>query len=133
MLVCESMDASICTVAKTSIRRSSRPIPSVEFSPTNSPEDEGKLFIHSNPLEQVHIVYTSVTKLSLVERLILLHLLGATDGNVIVVRGHRNVIVCKIADRPPPRVLCGETRRTKIVRSLVIHHQSVSQSLGWTG
>jgi hypothetical protein len=69
--------------AKSSIHRSSSLIPSVEFSPTNSPEDEGKLFIHSNPLEQVHIVYTSVTKLSLVERLILLHLLGATDGNVI--------------------------------------------------
>jgi hypothetical protein len=82
MLVCESMDACIfiCKVAKSFIHRSSRLIPSVEFSPTNSPEDEGKLFIHSNPLEQVHIVYTSVTKLSLAERLILLHLLGATDG-----------------------------------------------------
>jgi hypothetical protein len=56
-------------VVKSSIHRSSHPIPSVEFSPTNSPEDEGKLFIHSNPLEQVHIVYTSVTKLSLAERL----------------------------------------------------------------
>jgi hypothetical protein len=42
----------------------------------------------------------SVTKLSLVERLILLHLLGAMNGNVITVRGHRNVIMCKIADRP---------------------------------
>jgi hypothetical protein len=72
----------------------------IEFSPTNSLEDEGKLFIHSNPLKQVHIVYTSVTKLSMVERLILLHLLGATDRNVIAVRGHRNVIVCKIEDRP---------------------------------
>jgi hypothetical protein len=103
MLVCESMDAciSICTVAKLSIRRSSHLIPSVEFSPTNSLEDEGKLFIDSNPLEQVHIVYTSVTKLLLTERLILLHLLGATDGNAITVRGHRNVIMCKIADRPP--------------------------------
>jgi hypothetical protein len=102
MLVCESMDAcvSVCMVAKSSIYHSSRPIPSVEFSPTNSPEDEGKLFVHSNPLEQVHIVYASVTKLSLVERLILLHLLGATDGNVIAVRGHRNVIVCKLADQP---------------------------------
>jgi hypothetical protein len=101
MLVRESMDAciSICMVAKSSISRSSHPVPSVEFSPTNSPEDEGKLFVHSNPLNQVHIVYTSVTKLSLVERLILLHLLGATDGNVITVHGHRNVIVCKIADR----------------------------------
>jgi hypothetical protein len=59
MLAYESMDACIfvCTVAKSSIRRSSHPIPSIEFSPTKSPEDEGKLFIHSNPLEQVHIVY----------------------------------------------------------------------------
>jgi hypothetical protein len=81
MLVCESMDAciSVCMVAKSSICRSSHPIPSVEFYPTNSSEDEGKLFIHSNPLDQVHIVYTSVTKLLLVERLVLLHLLGATD------------------------------------------------------
>jgi hypothetical protein len=101
MLVCESMDAciSIYTVAKSSIRRSSHLIPSIEFSPTNGLEDEGKLFVHSNPLVQVHIVYTSVTNLSMVERLILLHLLGATDGNIIAVRGHGNVIVCKIADR----------------------------------
>jgi hypothetical protein len=100
MLVYESMDAciSICKVTKSSIHRSSHPIPSVEFSPTNSPEDEGKLFTHSNPFEQVHIVYTSVTKLSLAERLILLHLLGAKDGNVVTVCGHRNVIMCKIAD-----------------------------------
>jgi hypothetical protein len=104
MLVCESMDACIfvCTVAKSSIHRSSHLIPSVEFSPTNSPEDEGKLFIHSNTLEQVHIIYTSVIKLSLAERLVLLHLLGDMDGNVITVRGHRNVIMCKTADRPPP-------------------------------
>jgi hypothetical protein len=100
MSVCESMDAciSVCTFAKSSIRRSSHPIPSVEFSPTNSLEDEGRLFVHSNPLEQVHIIYKSVTKLLLAERLILLHLLGATDGNVVVIRGHRNIIVCKIAD-----------------------------------
>jgi hypothetical protein len=104
MLVYESMDVcnSVCTVAKSSIRHSSHLIPSVEFSPTNSPEDEGKLCVHSNPLKQVHIVYTSVTKLSLAERLILLNLLGAMDGNVIAVCGHRNIIVCKIADRPPP-------------------------------
>jgi hypothetical protein len=51
MLVWESMDAciSVCTVAKSSIHRLSCPIPSVEFSPTNSPEDEGKLFVHSQP------------------------------------------------------------------------------------
>jgi hypothetical protein len=104
MMVCESMDACIpiCMVAKSSIHCSSHLIPSIEFSPTNSPEDEGKLFVHSNPLEQVHILYTSVTKLSLVERLILLHLLGATDGKVVAIRGHRNIIVCKIADPPPP-------------------------------
>jgi hypothetical protein len=108
MLVCESMDAciSVCTVAKSSIRRLSHSIPSIEFSPNSSPEDEGKLFIHSNPLEQVHIVYMSVTKLSLVDRLVVLHILGATDGNVIVIHDHRNVIVCKIADQPP--VLCSE-------------------------
>jgi hypothetical protein len=102
MLVYESMDVciSICMVAKSSIHQSSRLIPSVEFSPTNSPEDKGKLFIHSNSLEQVHILHMSMTKLSLAERLILLHLLGATDGNGVVVRGHRNIIMCKIADRP---------------------------------
>jgi hypothetical protein len=107
MLVCESMEVCIfvCIVAKLSIRRSSHLIPSVEFSPTNSPEDEGKLFIHSNPLEQVHIVYMSVTKLSLTERLVLLHLLGAMDGNAVAGCGHRNVIVCKIADQRPCGVL----------------------------
>jgi hypothetical protein len=106
MLVYESMDAciSICMVAKSSIHHLSHPIPSVEFSPTNSSEDEGKLFIHSNSLEQVHSVYMSVTKLSLANRLILLHLLGATNGNVTAVHGHRNVIMCKIADRPPSLV-----------------------------
>jgi hypothetical protein len=103
MLVCELMDAciSVCMVAKSSIRLLSHPIPSVEFSPTNSPEDEGRLFVHSNPLKQVHIVYMSVTKLLLAERHVRLHLLGATDGNVITVCGHRNIIVCKIVDRPP--------------------------------
>jgi hypothetical protein len=97
------MDAfiSVCAVAKLSIHRSSRLIPSVEFPPANSSEDEGKLFIHSNPLEQVHIVYMSVTKLSLAERPVFLHLLSATDGNVIAIRGHWNIIVCKIADQPP--------------------------------
>jgi hypothetical protein len=100
MLVCESMDAciSVCTVEKSFIRHSSNLIPSVEFSPTNSPEDEGKFFVHSNPLEHVHIVYMSVTKLSLAERLVLLHLLSATDGNVAIVHGHRNVTVSKIVD-----------------------------------
>jgi hypothetical protein len=76
MLVCELMEAciSIFTIAKSSIHRLGHLIPFVEFSPTNSPEDEGKLFIHSNPLEQVHIIYTSVTKLSLAERLVLMEM-----------------------------------------------------------
>jgi hypothetical protein len=42
----------------------------------------------------------SVTKLSLAERLVLLNLLSATDGNVVIVHGHRNIIVCKIAGQP---------------------------------
>jgi hypothetical protein len=40
----------------------------------------------------------SVSKLSLAERLVLPHLLGATDGNVVAIYGHRNIILCKIAD-----------------------------------
>jgi hypothetical protein len=114
MLVYESMDAciSVCTVVKSSIHRSSRLIPSVEFSPTNYSEDDGKLFVHSNPLKQVHIVYMSVTKLLLAERLVLVHLLGAMDGNVITVHGHRNIIMCKIADRSP-QVSCGEGMKDK--------------------
>jgi hypothetical protein len=95
---------SVCMCAKASIHRSSHPIPSVEFSPTNSQEDEGRLFIYSNPLEQVHIIYMSVIKLLLAERLVLLHLLSSTDGSVIAVHGHRNIIMHKIADRPPSLV-----------------------------
>jgi hypothetical protein len=97
------MDAciSIFTVAKSSIRRSSVLIPSIEFSPTNTLEDEGNPFVHFSPLKQVHIIYTSVIKLSLTERLVLLQLLGATDENVVAVRGHRNVVICKIADQSP--------------------------------
>jgi hypothetical protein len=34
----------------------------------------------------------------LVERLVFLHHLDATDGNVITIHGHRNIIMCKIAD-----------------------------------
>jgi hypothetical protein len=87
MLVCELMEAciSVCTCAKSSIYCSSRLIPFVVFSPTNSLEDEGKLFVHSNPLEQVHIIDTSVSKLSMAEGLVLLHLRGGMDGDVIVV------------------------------------------------
>jgi hypothetical protein len=106
ILVWESMEAciSVSTCAKSSIRHLSHPITSVEFSPTNSPEDEGNFFVHSNPLGQFHIIYTSVTKHSLAKGLVLLHLLSATDGNVIVVCGRRNVIMCKIANRPPGHV-----------------------------
>jgi hypothetical protein len=64
----------------------------VEFSPT-------KLLIQTNPLKQVHIIDTSVSKLSMVEGLVLLHLLSGVDGDVVAVRSLRNVIVCKITAR----------------------------------
>jgi hypothetical protein len=70
----------------------------LEFSPTDGPEDGGKLFVQTNPLEQVHIVHTTVTNLSLAGRLILPHLFGTMDGNVLAVHGHWNVIMCKIVN-----------------------------------
>jgi hypothetical protein len=72
----------------------------IEFCLTNGPEDGGKLFIQTNPLKQVHIVDMSVSKLSTTEGLILLHLLSRADGDVIIVRSLRNIIVCKITARP---------------------------------
>jgi hypothetical protein len=72
----------------------------VEFCPTDGPEDGGKLLIQTNPLKQVHIIDTSVSKLSMVEGFILLHLLSGADGDVIAVRSIRNVIVCKITAQP---------------------------------
>jgi hypothetical protein len=119
----------MCKVIHPSLESSD---PLHRVSPTNSLEDEGRLFVHSNPLEQVHIVYTSVSKLLLAERLALLHLLNATDGNVIAIRGHRNIIVCKIADQPL-RSHAVKAQRMKTMQSLVIHHRSVSQSLSWMG
>jgi hypothetical protein len=68
----------------------------IEFSPTDGPEDGGKLFIQTNPLKQVHIIDTSVSKLSMVYELVLLHFLSGADGDVVIVRSLRNVIVCKI-------------------------------------
>jgi hypothetical protein len=72
----------------------------IEFFPTDGPEDGGKLFIQANPLKQVHIIDTSVSKLSMVEGLVLLHLHSGVDGDVVAVRSLRNVIVCKIMARP---------------------------------
>jgi hypothetical protein len=66
----------------------------VEFSPPDGPEDGGKLFIQTNPLKQVHIIDTSVSKLSMAEGLILLHLLSGADENVIAVHSLRNVVSC---------------------------------------
>jgi hypothetical protein len=77
----------------------------VELSPTDGLEDGGMLLIQTNPLKQVHIINTSVDKLSIVEGLVLLHLHGGVDGSVIAVRSLRNVIVCKITARP-----CGPMR-----------------------
>jgi hypothetical protein len=72
----------------------------VEFSPTDGLEDGGKLFIQTNPLKQVHIVDMSVSKLLMMERLILLHLLSGADGDVVAIRSLRNVIMCKITVQP---------------------------------
>jgi hypothetical protein len=72
----------------------------IEFSPTGGLKDGGKFFIQTNPLKQVHIVDTSVRKLSMAEGLILVHLLSGVDGDVITVRSHKNVIMCKITARP---------------------------------
>jgi hypothetical protein len=42
----------------------------------------------------------SVSKLSMVEGLILLHLLSGADGDVIAVHSYWNIIMCKIMARP---------------------------------
>jgi hypothetical protein len=68
----------------------------IEFSPTDGPEDGGKLLVQINPLKLVHIIAMSVSKLLTVEELILLHLLNGVDGDVIAIRSLRNIIVCKI-------------------------------------
>jgi hypothetical protein len=68
----------------------------VEFCLTDGLEDGGKLFIQTNPLKQVHIIDTSVSKLSTVEGLILLHLLSGADGDVIIIHSLGNIIICKI-------------------------------------
>jgi hypothetical protein len=70
------------------------------FSLTDGLEDDEKFFVQTNPLEQVHIVDTSVSKLSMVEGLVLVHLLSGADGDVVTVRSLRNVIMCKIMARP---------------------------------
>jgi hypothetical protein len=61
----------------------------VEFFPTDGPEDGGKLYVQTNPLKQVHIVDTSVSKLLTVEGLVLLHLLSGVDVDVVVVHSLR--------------------------------------------
>jgi hypothetical protein len=72
----------------------------VEFSSTDGPKDGGKVFIQTNPLKHVHIIDTRVSKLSIAEGLILLHLLSGVDGDIVVIPSLRNVIVCKIMARP---------------------------------
>jgi hypothetical protein len=72
----------------------------VEFSTTDGSEDGGKLLVQTNPLKQVHIIDMSVSKLSMVEGLVLLHLLSCADGDVIAVRSLRNIIVYKITAQP---------------------------------
>jgi hypothetical protein len=72
----------------------------VEFSPIDGLEDGGKLLVQTNPLKQVHIADTSVSKLSTVEGLVLLHLLSGADGDAIAIRSLRNIIMCKITAQP---------------------------------
>jgi hypothetical protein len=72
----------------------------VEFSPIDGPEDCGKLFIQTNPLKYIHIIDTSVSKLSTMEGLVLLHFLIGVDGDVVVVRSCWNVIMCKVTAQP---------------------------------
>jgi hypothetical protein len=71
----------------------------VEFSPIVGLEDGGKLFIQTNSLKKVHIVDTSVSKLSMAKGLVLLHLLSGADGDVIAIFSLRNIIVGKITAR----------------------------------
>jgi hypothetical protein len=61
----------------------------IEFFPTDGPEDGGKLYVQTNPLKQVHIIDTSVSKLLTVEGLVLLHLLSGVDVDVVVVHSLR--------------------------------------------
>jgi hypothetical protein len=68
----------------------------IEFSPIDGPEDGVKLFVQTNPLKLVHIIDMSVSKLSMVEGLVLLHLLSGADGDVFAIRSLKNVIMCKI-------------------------------------
>jgi hypothetical protein len=68
----------------------------IEFSTSDGSEDGGKLFVQTNPLKQVHIVDTSVSKLLTAEGLILLHLLSGANGDVVAICSLRNIIVCKI-------------------------------------
>jgi hypothetical protein len=60
----------------------------------------GKLITQTNPLKEVHIVEMSVSKLSIVEGLVLPHLLSGVDGGVIIVRSFWNIIMCKITVQP---------------------------------
>jgi hypothetical protein len=53
-----------------------------------------------NHLKYVHIIDTSVSKLSMAEGLVLIHLCGGMNGDGIALYGHRNVVMCRIADRP---------------------------------
>jgi hypothetical protein len=76
----------------------------IEFSLTDGPEDGGKLFFETNPLKLVHVIEMSVSKLSMAEALIHLHLLSGVDGDVVTVRSLRNVIMCKITARPRSHV-----------------------------
>jgi hypothetical protein len=64
------------------------------------------------------------------EGLVLLHLHGGTDGDVITVSGYSNVVRCRI-EASTPRSHAAMVQRTKTMVNLVIRcHRSVNQSLG---
>jgi hypothetical protein len=63
----------------------------------------------------------SVSKLSIVEGLVLLHLLSGADGDVIAIRNLRNVILCKITTQPcdPVQVMAQRTKTTVSLTTVV--------------
>jgi hypothetical protein len=70
--------------------------------PSDYVEDGGKLEVHSYPLEQAHIVYTSMSILPMAEGLKPHQLLMGTDGDVGVILNHATSLCKRIAQLPDP-------------------------------
>jgi hypothetical protein len=67
----------------------------VELTPSDGMENGGKLDVQPHSLEQVHIVYTSVNKLSNMEGLQHLPPLSVLDGDVVVIF-HGHLCLCRV-------------------------------------